>query len=133
MFQVSFNGDLKRSPPQLSVPSISWTVEQHDNPGYQEELQGPGLSSPVPRLETEVEAVKRELECPVCLTEMTGGIMQCRQGHCLCSPCVAQGLHLCPLCRDNIQGRAVNMENIARIIFNTTQSPQFSALDTGNM
>ena len=124
---MSFNGDLRRSPPNLSVPSISWTVEQHDNRAYQEELEVPSISSTVeqprnlgPRLEMEAEAVMRELECPVCLTVMVAGIMQCRQGHCVCSQCVARGLIICPLCRDNIQGRAVNMENIARIIFNTS-------------
>ena len=99
MFQVSFNGDLRRSPPNLSVPSISWTVEQHDNRAYQEELEVPSISSTVeqpqnlgPRLEMEAEAVLRELECPVCLSVMVAGIMQCRQGHCVCSQCVAPRL-----------------------------------------
>ena len=122
------------------MPSISWSVEQHDNRGYQEELKVPTISSTLdtnlgslthsveqpevqtvgPRLEMEAEAVIRELECPVCLSVMVAGIMQCGQGHCICSQCVARGVITCPLCRDNIQGRAVNMENIARILFNTS-------------
>ena len=108
---------MKRSPPNLNIPSISWTVEQQDNLGYQEELQVDTNHSSLTQLET--EAVMRELECPVCLSPMKAGIRQCLQGHCVCCSCVARGLLHCPLCRGEIQGRAVNMENIARVLFNT--------------
>jgi len=140
--EVSFNGEFRRTPANLGVPSISWSVEQHDNRGYEEDLKVASISSALdtnpgslthnveqsqsqveavgPRLEMEAEAVIREFECPVCLSVMVGGIMQCGQGHCVCSQCVARGVITCPLCRDNIQGRAVNMENIARILFHTS-------------
>ena len=38
--QISFNGNLERSPPNLAVPSISWTVDEHQaqcNLGYLDE------------------------------------------------------------------------------------------------
>ena len=92
IFQVSFNGEFRRTPANLGVPSISWSVEQHDNRGYEEDLKVASISSALdtnpgslthnveqsqsqveavgPRLEMEAEAVIREFECPVCLSVM---------------------------------------------------------------
>jgi len=56
-------------------------------------------------------------ECPVCLEEMIPPtrIFQCRNGHLLCETC-KNGLNpcICPKCRQEMIGRATDMENFLR-------------------
>jgi len=56
-------------------------------------------------------------ECPVCLEEMAPPtrIFQCRNGHLLCETCKI-GLNpcICPKCRQEMTGRATDMENFLR-------------------
>ena len=125
--QISFNGNLERSPPNVSVPSISWTLEEHQaqcNLGYMEEdernekhLQIDNCSS-VQNTQNNSEMLK-EFECPVCFNPMLPPvrIFQCSLGHAICSACKSQGIEICPSCRKLITGRAHNMENIARLLF----------------
>ena len=59
-----------------------------------------------------------ELECPVCLEEMRSvKIHQCVSGHLVCHHC-RQNLQNCPVCRENIIGRATVMERLACALFN---------------
>ena len=124
-FQVSFNGDFERSPPNISVASISWSVEQH-NLGYEAEQEAEckeriyyneslsSLNEP-----KDIEDIKKEYECPVCLNVMLPpvNIYQCSSGHCVCAKCQGEGVKFCPTCRNPIVGRAHNMENIAQLLF----------------
>ena len=121
--QTSFNGNLQRSPPNLSLPSISWTVEQH-NQGYEPDIvkDEPTI---VPELRTSLESddIFKEFECPICLSVMIPPlqIYQCRFGHNICSNCQSKGITMCPSCRKPILGRAHNMENVAKLLFSEKQ------------
>eukprot|EP00092_Neocalanus_flemingeri_P011713 GFUD01012629.1.p1 GENE.GFUD01012629.1~~GFUD01012629.1.p1 ORF type:complete len:304 (+),score=58.35 GFUD01012629.1:52-912(+) len=141
--QISFNGDLERSPPNLSIPSISWTVEEHQaqhNLGYIEEEAKEEQIGDLPSLrkasnlsniedpntnedssyagDNNAEMLK-QFECPVCFNLMMPPlrIFQCSLGHNTCSACKSQGIEICPSCRNLVVGRAHNMENIARLLF----------------
>lgn len=121
--ETSFNGNLQRSPPNLSLPSISWTVEQH-NQGYEPDIvkDEPTI---VPELRTSLESddIFKEFECPICLSVMIPPlqIYQCRFGHNICSNCQSKGITMCPSCRKPILGRAHNMENVAKLLFSEKQ------------
>jgi len=56
-------------------------------------------------------------ECPVCLDEMAPPtrIFQCRNGHLICETCKT-GLRpcICPKCRQEMTGRAIDMEALLR-------------------
>merc|ERR1712223_1907786 len=56
-------------------------------------------------------------ECPVCLEEMAPPtrIFQCRNGHLICETCKS-GLNpcICPKCRQEVTGRATDMEAFLR-------------------
>ena len=59
----------------------------------------------------------REAECPVCLQEMTGRIMQCESGHLLCEDCHQRPeVSSCPTCRAPFMGRATAVEQIVKTI-----------------
>ena len=59
----------------------------------------------------------REAECPVCLQEMTGRIMQCEVGHLLCESChLRPEVSVCPTCRAAFMGRATAVEQMVRTI-----------------
>ena len=61
--------------------------------------------------------VEREVECPVCLQEMTGRIMQCEAGHLLCEDCRARPeVQSCPTCRAAFMGRATAVEQIVKTL-----------------
>jgi len=141
--QISFNGDLERSPPDLALPSISWTVEEHQaqcNAGYEEEdvpvVKDPHLYDGVYAGDDEHKITTREgnskflsekrnsellaeFECPVCYNLLAPPlqILQCSAGHVVCSACKDQGIESCPTCRNKIIGRAHHMENIATLFF----------------
>jgi len=141
--QISFNGELERSPPNLAVPSISWTLAEHQaqcNPGYEEEDDSNVQIDEslhvqeninIPRIEEQRTGedvsptgksnfeILKEFECPVCFNLMLPPlqIFQCSLGHALCSSCQARGITVCPQCRKLIIGRAHHMENIARLLF----------------
>ena len=144
--QVSFNGDLERSPPNLALPSISWSVEEHQaqyNAGYEEEYV-PVVKVPHPYdavyggnehyknirkeeagnnkflSEKSNSELVAEFECPVCYNLLAPPlqILQCSAGHVICSACREQGIESCPSCRNKIIGRAHHMEGIARVFFN---------------
>merc|ERR1712212_135101 len=61
--------------------------------------------------------VCKEIECPVCLTEMLPPIRvwQCSNGHALCQRCKRNPNinRKCPTCRQQIMGRATTIEKIA--------------------
>jgi len=67
--------------------------------------------------EEEEFVVCKELECPVCLTEMLPPIRvwQCSNGHALCQRCKRNPNinRKCPTCRQQIMGRATTIEKIA--------------------
>merc|ERR550517_2248353 len=67
--------------------------------------------------EEEEFVVCKELECPVCLTEMLPPIRvwQCSNGHALCQRCKRNPNinRKCPTCRQQIIGRATTIEKIA--------------------
>merc|ERR1712203_707816 len=70
------------------------------------------------QLQVEEEfVVCKELECPVCLTEMLPPIRiwQCSNGHALCQRCKRNPNinRKCPTCRQQIMGRATTIEKIA--------------------
>ena len=143
--QISFNGDLERSPPNLSIPSISWTVEEHQaqcNLAYQEDessnkdqqiedfasVNKAANFSKIEDFEFNGECsyngqnkseMLKEFECPVCFNLMLPPvrIFQCSLGHTICSACKSRGIEICPSCRKLVVGRAHNMENIARLLF----------------
>ena len=62
-----------------------------------------------------------ELECPVCLMEMLPPtkIWQCRSGHLVCQSCKRNPNmgRRCPVCRQEIIGRATTLEKIAERFF----------------
>ena len=73
-----------------------------------------GSSSPGPSLRS---SLLREAECPVCLQEMTGRIMQCESGHLLCEDCHQRPeVSSCPTCRAPFMGRATAVEQIVKTI-----------------
>ena len=73
-----------------------------------------GSSSPGPSLRS---SLLREAECPVCLQEMTGRIMQCESGHLLCEHCHHRPeVTSCPTCRAPFMGRATAVEQMVKTI-----------------
>ena len=62
-----------------------------------------------------------ELECPVCLVEMLPPtkIWQCRSGHLVCQSCRRNPNmgSRCPVCRQEIIGRATTLEKISERFF----------------
>ena len=119
---------MQRTPPNLALPSISWSVEQH-NQGYEPDTVKDEHKSDIvkeeqiviPELRTSIESdeIFKEYECPVCLSVMMPPlqIYQCRFGHSICSSCQAKGVNMCPTCRKPILGRAHKMENVAKLLF----------------
>ena len=84
-------------------------LQQLDKP---EEVEG--ASSPGPSLRS---SLLREAECPVCLQEMTGRIMQCEAGHLLCQDCHSRPeVQSCPTCRAAFMGRATAVEQIVKTL-----------------
>ena len=56
-------------------------------------------------------------ECPVCLQELEGRVLQCTQGHLLCERCgVREEVVLCPTCRSSLMGRATGVEHILAVL-----------------
>ena len=128
IFKVSFNGEFERTAPNILVPSISWSIEEHnhgfewscedqnyENKVVEEDIEEKTVINPTP----DCDSVFKEYECPVCLTVMKPPIhiYQCTSGHNICSNCKLKGIKVCPTCRKPISGRAHNMENIAKLIF----------------
>ncbi|XP_077527743.1 E3 ubiquitin-protein ligase Siah1-like isoform X2 [Haemaphysalis longicornis] len=56
--------------------------------------------------------------CPVCRDYVQPPILQCFQGHIVCSACCRK-LFTCPICRTPLSGtiRNLAMENVARMVF----------------
>ena len=78
------------------------------------EVEGGGGGSPGPSLRS---SLLREAECPVCLQEMTGRIMQCEAGHLLCESChLRPEVSVCPTCRAAFMGRATAVEQMVKTI-----------------
>jgi len=61
----------------------------------------------------------REMECPVCLTEMLPPtkIWQCSNGHALCQSCRRNINRKCPTCRESIMGRSTTLEKVAASLY----------------
>ena len=59
------------------------------------------------------------VECPICLDDMDPNkkIFQCMNGHLVCQPCQTR-LPSCSLCKKNIIGRAIAMEQFLRTLHN---------------
>ena len=132
IFKVSFNGEFERTAPNILVPSISWSIEEHnqgfewgcedqnyENKVIEEDIEEKTVTIPVINPTPDCDSVFKEYECPVCLTVMKPPIhiYQCTSGHNICSNCKSKGIKGCPTCRKPISGRAHNMENIAKLIF----------------
>lgn len=65
----------------------------------------------LPEVASELASV---FECPVCLDLIMPPIVQCVNGHLLCSPCSMKISSVCPLCREQISHvRALAMEKVA--------------------
>lgn len=77
----------------------------------------PSPSSP-PSDEEEPSSI---FECPVCLEVMVPPkrILQCRNGHLICGDCRGQLQRACecPRCREEITGRATDLETIIRTVY----------------
>lgn len=69
----------------------------------------------------ENEALKKGMECPVCLDQMKPPtrIFQCTSGHLLCEECKCKMRGgKCPTCKKaQIMGRAIAMEQMARTLY----------------
>jgi len=133
--QMSSIFDLEKSHPNLTVPSISWSVDKHQaqcNNGYQTSYQcsygedeqnrqrGTEKVSNTNFCQSEKSKSEllKEFECPVCFNLMIHPlqILQCSAGHVICSACINQGVMTCPSCRNKIMGRAHQMENILTVL-----------------
>ena len=100
----------KPTPQPLSPPTAAASLAQRGGP------RGPGGGGG--------SDWRSELECPVCLEEMVEvRIHQCVSGHLVCHHC-RQSLQTCPVCRDNIIGRATVMERLASALFSESASVQ---------
>ena len=119
---------MQRFPPNFALPSISWSVEQHNQDYVPDSVKEKPLPVEVkeeqiviPEIKTSLKSddIFKEYECPVCISVMTPPlqIYQCRFGHSICSNCQAKGVNICPTCRKPILGRAHNMENVAKLLF----------------
>jgi len=79
-----------------------------------------GPASP-PTPPSEEEAPNSMFECPVCLEVMAPPkrILQCRNGHLICGDCRGrlQRPCECPRCREEITGRATDLETMLRTVY----------------
>ncbi|KAK8651484.1 hypothetical protein V6N13_141085 [Hibiscus sabdariffa] len=64
--------------------------------------------------ETESSSFRELLECPVCVTPMYPPILQCSNGHALCSGCLPKLQNQCPTCRSKVGPmRCIELEKVA--------------------
>jgi hypothetical protein len=61
----------------------------------------------------DVEQLNEVLECPVCSVVPTSGpLKQCKNGHVVCSSCEPKLKNKCPVCRQPIDTRALQLEKM---------------------
>jgi hypothetical protein len=60
----------------------------------------------VKELEKELEEVKREVECPICMAERCNIVFNCGHRTCMeCSDLIGQQNNKCPFCKQQITER----------------------------
>lgn len=76
-----------------------------------------GSASPAASASTSASALASLFECPVCFDYVLPPILQCQNGHLVCSSC-RQKLTCCPTCRGPIGNiRNLAMEKVANTVF----------------
>ncbi|KAH8034641.1 hypothetical protein HPB51_000102 [Rhipicephalus microplus] len=77
----------------------------------------PGGSASPASTSSSASALASLFECPVCFDYVLPPILQCQNGHLVCSPC-RQKLTCCPTCRGPIGNiRNLAMEKVANTVF----------------
>jgi E3 ubiquitin-protein ligase SIAH1 len=61
----------------------------------------------------DIEQLNELLECPVCfVVPISGPLKTCKSGHMVCGSCEPKLTNGCPLCREPIDTRALQLEKM---------------------
>ncbi|KAM7286556.1 E3 ubiquitin-protein ligase Siah1 [Ixodes scapularis] len=106
---------MNRPPPKVKSDPGYPTRAAADAAAHQARAQFPG-NSPTPASNS-TSALASLFECPVCFDYVLPPILQCQNGHLVCSSC-RQKLTCCPTCRGPIGNiRNLAMEKVANSVF----------------